>query len=162
VGTLLLVALIAGMLGRNVYRLTEIERRINAQGDTLHELERQKLALNDVVHTLTDAPDGGVRAAKHRVENISSEQYDFFLWIDASRRSAVPIREVHYLFHGWADSLRRSADQRTGFAVFQRASPPRCPDSTTVIITLADDTDITHLLDLCQAAAIGSRQASAK
>jgi len=161
VGTVVVFALLAAMLARNAYRLTQVERRIAAQADTLRDLERQKLALNDVVHALTDAPDGGVRAAKHRVENISSEQYDFFLWIDASQRSAVPIREIRYQFRGWADSLQQSADSRTGFAVFQRAPMPRCPDSTMVTMTFENDSTIAYPVDLCLATTIGRRQVSA-
>lgn len=160
-GTVVVVALIAGMMGRNAYRLMAIELRIAAQGDTLRGLERQRRSLNEVVHGLTDSPDGGVRAAKHRVENIASEQYDFFLWVDASHRSALPIRQVQYQFHRWQDSLRLSADPRTGFAVFQRAPLPSCPDSTTVTMTFANDSTVTYQLDLCAATTIGGRQASA-
>ncbi len=160
-GTLLVVAIIAVLLGRNVRRLTQVERRIAAQADTLRNLEREKQGLFDAVHRLTDAPGGGVRAAKHRVENIASELYDYFLWVDAAERSAVPIRQVRYHFRGWADSVRSSTDQRTGFAIFERAPMPPCPDTTTVTITLANDSSITYPVDLCRAATIGGRQASA-
>lgn len=162
IATVVAFGVIAALLGRNAARLTEVQRRITAQSDTLRSLEEQKRALFEEVHLLTDAPDGGVRSAKHRVENISSELFDFFLWVDATQRSAVSIREVRYQFRGWVDSLKQSTDPRAGFAVFQRAPLPHCPDSTSVTITLANDSSATYLVDLCQAATIGSRQASAK
>jgi hypothetical protein len=162
IGTVFAFGVIAALLGRNAARLTEVQRRITAQSDTLRSLGEQKRALFEAVHLLTDAPGGGVRSAKHRVENISSELFDFFLWVDATQRRDLPIKEVRYHFRGWADSLKLSTDPRTGFAVFQRAPLPHCPDSTTVTLTLANDSTVAYPMDLCQAATIGSRQASAR
>lgn len=157
IGTLAVVAVIAGLLWRNVTRLSDVEGRLSAQGDTLRILEQEKAALYLAVHSLTDAPDGGIRAARHRVENIASVQYDYFIWIDRSQRTAAPIREVRYHFISWNDSIQTSSDARTGFAVFQRAPAPPCPDSTTVTITLANNSTVAYPLDLCQATTLGSR-----
>lgn len=156
-GTVLVVAVIAGLLWRNATRLSAVEGRLAAQADTLRALEHQKSALEQRVHSLNDAPDGGVRAARHRVENIASVQYDFFLWIDDAQRTAAPIREVRYSSPAWADSVRTSTDARTGFAVFRRAPPPPCPDSTRVTVILANDSTLTYPVDLCQATTIGNR-----
>ncbi|MEO7353451.1 MAG: hypothetical protein ABIZ70_03785 [Gemmatimonadales bacterium] len=154
IGTVLLLAVLAGVLWRSVSRIGEIEGRLAVQRDTLQALERQRAELTRMVHTLVDAPDGGVRVARRRVANVKSELYDYFLWIDASQRVAVSIRNVRYTFHRWQDSVLTSKDPGSGFAVFLRAPPSACPDSATVIVRLANDSTRSYEQDLCQATLI--------
>ncbi|MES2304607.1 MAG: hypothetical protein V4558_03830 [Gemmatimonadota bacterium] len=154
IGTVALLAMLASAIGWSSYRIGQIEARLAEQRDTLSALAQQKASLSRMVHTLVDAPDGGVRTARRRVANITSELYDYFLWVDASQRAAMSIRQVQYDFRRWKDSVQTSRDPRAGFAVFVRAPPAHCPDSTIVTVQLANDSTRIYLQDLCQATII--------
>lgn len=149
VGTLALVGLVAGMLGVNAYRLADVEGKLTKEN---HRLEKAQEALTRLIeeqHSLTDAPNGGVRSTTQRVAGVAQELYDFIVWIDPSQRRDTPIESVRNQFSGSMEDDQTSEDRSTGFAAFRRAS---CPLTTVVTITFEDGSKSEdYMLNLCQA-----------
>lgn len=162
-GSVVLLAAVAGALAWNGYRLQQIEAGVAEQAAELHRLKEEKVSLNETLRSLKDEPDGGVRAMAQRV-NTAAVMHDFFLWVDVRNLSEKKVLKVRYDFEDDSYEAITSTLAATGFGAYFRG-PVRpgeaiCPGRARVTITFEDAPSRLIDYDLCAAVGLDASEPS--
>ena len=145
--TLLATAIIVFIIGRNYFKLADIEAELLAEQDSLAAYQVQKDALEGRLRELTTDPDGGIKTYVRKLPT-STVLYDFSIWVDVTQVPAN-VSQVVYEFENASYPPVTSAIKSNGFASYLRG--PVCPGVTNITLSAEDGSLLAQKqLDFCK------------